>query len=192
MVFILPMEFDASSDEEVEQTMAQLSLDPMQATFEKPGDKERKHLGPLFMKGYINGKPMTKMLVDGGAVMNIMPYTTYRKLGLGEYDLIQTDMMLNNFDGAVSPARGAICVDLTIGSKTLPTTFFIISGKGSYNTLLGRDWIHANCCIRSTMHQCIAQWIGDSVEIVDADSSFSVATADLEIWSGQGIRCISR
>ena len=42
------------------------------------------------------------------------------------------------------------------------------------------------------MHQCIAQWIGDSVEIVDADSSFGVATADLEIWSGQGIRCISR
>ena len=163
----------------------------MQATFDKLGDKESKHLRPLFMKGYINGKPMTKMLVDGGAVMNIMPYTTYRKLGLGEYDLIQTDMMLNNFDGAVSPARGAICVDLTIGSKTLPTTFFIISGKGSYNTLLGRDWIHANCCIRSTMHQCIAQWIGDSVEIVDADSSFSVATADLEIWSGQGIRCIS-
>ena len=77
MVFILPMEFDASSDEEVEQTMAQLSLDPMQATFENPGDKERKHLWPLFMKGYINGKPMTKMLVDGGAAVNIMPYITY-------------------------------------------------------------------------------------------------------------------
>ena len=41
------------------------------------------------------------------------------------------------------------------------------------------------------MLQCAAQWIGDSVEIVDADSSFSVATADLEIWSGQCIRCIS-
>ena len=42
------------------------------------------------------------------------------------------------------------------------------------------------------MHQCVAQWIGDFVEIVDAYSSFSIATADLEIWSGQGIRCISR
>ena len=55
MVFVLPMEFKASSNGEAEQTMAQLSLDPMQATFEKPGDKERKHLRPLFMKGYING-----------------------------------------------------------------------------------------------------------------------------------------
>jgi len=84
MVFVLPMEFKASSDEEVEQTMAQLSLDPMQATFDKLGDKERKHLRPLFMKGYINGKSMTKMLVDGGAAVNIMLYMMYRKLGLGE------------------------------------------------------------------------------------------------------------
>src|SRR6185503_16259515 len=97
--------------------MAQFSLDPMQATFDKPDDKERKHLRPLFLKGYINDKPITKMLVDGGAAVNIMPYVTYQKFGLGEEDLIQTDMMLKNFERAVSPARGAICVDLTIGSN---------------------------------------------------------------------------
>ena len=118
--------------------------------------------------------------------------TTYRKLGLGEDDLIQTDMMLKDFEGAVSPSWGAICVDLTIGSKALLTTFFVINDKGSYSTLLGRDWIHANSCIPSTMHQCVVQWIGDFVEVVNVDSSFSIATADLEIWSGQGIRCISR
>ena len=50
MVFNLPMEFKASFDEDVEQTMAQLSLDHMQATFDKPREKERKHLKPLFMK----------------------------------------------------------------------------------------------------------------------------------------------
>ena len=71
------MKFKALSDEEVGQTMAQLSLDPMQATFEKPGDKECKHLRPLFMKGYNDGKPTTKMLDDEGAAVNIMPYTTY-------------------------------------------------------------------------------------------------------------------
>ena len=59
MVFILPMEFKAPSGEEVEPIMAQLSLDNMQATFDKSGDKERKHFWLLFMKGYINGRPMT-------------------------------------------------------------------------------------------------------------------------------------
>jgi hypothetical protein len=86
---------------------------------------------------------MTKIFIDGGAAANIMPYATYQKLGLGEEDLIQTDMMLKDFDGAVSPARGAIYVDLTIGSKTLPVS----------------DWIHANCCIPSTMHQCVIKCI---------------------------------
>jgi len=42
-------------------------------------------------------------------------------------------MMLKDFEGNVSPVKGAICVDLTIGSKILPTTFFVISGKGAYN-----------------------------------------------------------
>jgi hypothetical protein len=73
-----------------------------------------------------------------------MPYTTYRKLGKGELDLIKTDMMLKDFEGKALPAREAINDELTIGSKTLPTTFFITNGKGSYNLLLGWDWIHAN------------------------------------------------
>ena len=60
------------------------------------------------MKGYNNGKPMTKMLVDGGAAVNLMPYATYRKVGLGEEDMIQTDMMLKDIKGAVSPAKEAI------------------------------------------------------------------------------------
>ena len=46
------------------------------------------------------------MLVDGGVAVNIIPYSTYRKLGLGEDDLIQTDMLLKDFEGAVSPVRG--------------------------------------------------------------------------------------
>ena len=80
---------------------------------------------------------------------------------------------------------------MKIGSKTLPTTFFVINGKGSYNVLLGRDWIHANCCIPSTMHQCLVQWIGDSVEIVSADSSSSIAFAELPKGGYERTSCIS-
>jgi hypothetical protein len=129
----------------------------------------------------VDGGPMTKMLVDGGATVDVMPYTTYQKLGKGEEDLIMTDMMLKDFEGKASPARGAINVELMIGCKTLPTTFFIINGKGSYNLLFGQDWIHSNCCIPSTMHQYLIQWLEDTVEVVYVDSSLSVATADPQI-----------
>ena len=110
------------------------------------------------MKGFVDGTQMTKMLVDGGAAVNLMTYTTFCKLGKVLEDLLETDMMLKDFDGNASKTWGAVSVELTIEIKTLPTTLFIIDGKGTYSLLLGRDWIHANCCIPSTMHQCLFQW----------------------------------
>ena len=107
-----------------------------------------------------------------------MPYTTFCKLGKGPGDLIKTNMTLKHFGGNASKTKEAINVELTIGSKTLLTTFFVIDGKGSYSLLLGHDWIHANCCVPSTMHQCLIQWHGDNVELVHANDSISIATTD--------------
>jgi hypothetical protein len=160
MVFMLPMEFLPLSDDEEEVVLsyqvAQLALDPMMVVFKKPTDDERQHLKALFMKDRVDGQPVSKILIDRGAVINIMSYVMYQKLGKGDQDLTKTDMMLKDFEGNVSPAKGAVCVELTIGSKTFLTTFFIINGKGAYNLLLQRDWIHVNCCVPSTMHQCLA------------------------------------
>jgi len=80
---------------------------------------------------------MTNILIDGGAAINIMPYAVYQKFEKGDQDVTKTDMMLKHFEGNVSLVKGAICVELTISSKTLPTTFFVISGKGAHNLLLG-------------------------------------------------------
>src|SRR6185312_14704857 len=128
---------------------------------------------------------------DGGAAVNIMPYVMLRRLGKNQDDLTKTDMILKDFEGVVSPALGALRVDLTIGSKTLPTAIFVINGKGSYSLLLGRDWIYANFCIPSTMHQCLIQWVDDTIEIVSADSSFSVASVEGHIVSYDRMNCIS-
>ena len=124
-----------------------------QAIFDK--SVKHRHLKALYVKGFVDGKPMSKMFIDGGASVNLMPYTTFCKLGKGLEDLIETDMMLKDFGGNASKTRGAINVELTIESKTLLTTFFVIDGKGLYSLLLSHDWIHANCCVPSTMHQCL-------------------------------------
>jgi hypothetical protein len=52
---------------------------------------------PLYLRGYVNGKPLTKMFVDGGDAANVMPYTTFRKLGMGPKDLTPTSIVLNDF-----------------------------------------------------------------------------------------------
>jgi hypothetical protein len=91
------------------------------------------------LKGYVNGKPLTNMFVDGGAAVNVMPYTTFRKLGMGPGDLTPTSIILNDFAGNPLDTNGCVHVDLMIGSKTLLTTFFVIEGKEAYSFLLGRD-----------------------------------------------------
>ena len=135
MAFLLPSKFRAPVDQEVysdfdeseyEEIVAKLIV-IQQAIFDNP--VKHRHLKALYVKGFVDGKPMNKMLVDGGASVNLMSYTTFRKLGKGLGDLIETDMMLTNFGDNASKTRGAMNVELTIGSKTLLTTFFIIDGK---------------------------------------------------------------
>ena len=137
-IFILPVEFrapmDQDEDDDEEESAAQLVFQAESAIFDKP--EKHLHLKALYLKGFIDGKPMTKMLVDGGATVNLMPYTTFRKLGKGDDDLLKIDVRLQDFSGKTSDTRGAINVELTIGSKTMLTTFFIIDGKGAYSLLL--------------------------------------------------------
>ena len=135
MACLLPSEFRAPADQEVysnfdeseyEEIVAKLTV-IQQAIFDKP--VKHRHLKALYVKGFVDGKPINKILVDGGAFVNIMPYTTFRKLGKGPGDLIETDMILRDFGGNTSKTHGAMNVELTIGSKTLLTTFFVIDGK---------------------------------------------------------------
>ena len=129
MVFILPAEFRAPSKygqgesdeegygkEELGEAVAQLTLQSQQAIFNKPS--QHQHLKALYIKGFVDGKLMTKMLVDGGTAVNLMPYTMFYILGKGPGDLLETDMMLKDFGGNASKTRGAVNVELMIGSKT--------------------------------------------------------------------------
>jgi hypothetical protein len=145
----------------------------------------------MYLKGYINGHPVNKMLVDTGAVVNIMPYSVLHRLGHSAKDLIKTNVTLSDFNGQASEAQGVVNVYLTVGSKTIPTSFFIISSKSTYTVLLGRDWIHANCCIPSMMHQCLIQWDGDKVEVVHADDLIEISLAAMSAWDAEDQEPIS-
>jgi hypothetical protein len=45
--------------------------------------------------------------------------------------------------------------------------------------LLGQDWIHANGCVPSMLHQCLIQWIGDDVDLVTAKDPVCIAVAEV-------------
>jgi hypothetical protein len=189
MVFILPLEFYAPERKEL--PVAQLDFGPRPVIFEKPREKNYKRLKALYLKGFINGHPVNKMLVDTGAEVNIMSYLVLCRLGHSAEDLIKTNITLSDFNGQASEAQGVLNVDLTMGSKTVPNSFFIVSSKSTYTILLGRDWIHANCCIPSIMHQCLIQWDGDEVEVVHADDSIEISLAAMSVWDAEDQEPIS-
>jgi hypothetical protein len=189
MVFVLPAEFHARAHEEL--SVAQLDLGPRPVIFEKPQAKSYKHLKALYLKGYINGQPVNKILVDTGAAVNIMPYSVLRRLGRSTRDLIKSNVTLSDFNGQTSEAQVVLSVDLTIRNKTVLTSFFVVNSKSTYNVLLGRDWIHTNYCIPSTMHQCLIQWDGDEVQVVHADDSIEISHAAMSIWDAEDQEPIS-
>ena len=81
-----------------------------------------------------------------------MPLRMLRALGRSINDLIEIGVVMSSFTGEVSKTLGIIPIDITIGSKTALFSFFVIDSIANYNILLGRDWIHANWCVLSSLH----------------------------------------
>ena len=77
---------------------AHLDFRPREAIFQKPKDSDN-HLKALYMRGHINGKPVSRMLVDTSAIVNLMPYSLYKKLGGMDEELIKTNMTVSGVGG---------------------------------------------------------------------------------------------
>jgi hypothetical protein len=65
-----------------------------------------------------------------------MLVSLFEKLGHKDEDLERSNMSLSGFSGEPAEARGIVSKELTVGSKTMPTAFFIVDVKGWYNVLL--------------------------------------------------------
>jgi hypothetical protein len=175
-----------------EEDVVHLAFGPKEAIFQKPKVTEN-HLKALYMKGHINGKPISRMLVDGGAIVNLMPYSLFKKLGGSDDELIKTNMTISHVGGGEPMgAKGIISMELTIGSKTLATTFFVAKTQGNFSLILGRDWIHANQCVPSTLHQFLTQGVRGELEIVHGDASSCVAVADSSTMDNyENLKCLT-
>jgi hypothetical protein len=71
MVFTLPTEFRGA-----EEDVAQMCLGPKEAVFKKP-EESSQHMKPLYVQGPIDGRPISRMLIDGGTTVNLMSYSIF-------------------------------------------------------------------------------------------------------------------
>jgi hypothetical protein len=93
MVFTLSAEFRGAEEE-----VAQMCLGSKEVMFEKPKESSQ-HLKPLYVRGHINGKLISRMLVDSSATVNLMSYSIFKKLGKGDDELMKTNLTLNGVGG---------------------------------------------------------------------------------------------
>jgi hypothetical protein len=127
MVFMLSAEFRG-----IEEEIAQMCLGPREAVFEKL-EESSQHLKPLYIRGHINKRSISRMLIDSDAA-NLIPYSVFKKLGIEDDDLVKTNLTLNGVGGNLMEARVVISMELTVGSKLLATSFFVVEMQGNYSS----------------------------------------------------------
>ena len=119
---------------------------------EKTTIEMTRHIRTLYVRAYFNGKPISKVLVDNGPAVNVMPIRMFKEPERGIGDLIETEMSILAFTREIPKTLGILPIDIILGSKTSLSGFFMINSIANYNALLGRDWNHANCCVSSSLH----------------------------------------
>jgi hypothetical protein len=88
MVFTISVEFRAPTED-----IAELALGAERAVFEKAKNLGA-HMKPLFIRGHLDGTPIEHLLVHGGAGVNILLLSLFKKLGHIEGDLKRTNLSL--------------------------------------------------------------------------------------------------
>ena len=75
---------------------------PKRIIIEKPFVEATRHIRPLYIRAHLNGKPFSRILIDNGSAVNIMPSRLLHSLGKTAEELIVTDIVVAAFTGEVT------------------------------------------------------------------------------------------
>nr|KYP49162.1 hypothetical protein KK1_029096 [Cajanus cajan] len=109
--------------------------------FDSPIKDMKAHLKPLLLTLMIEGHEVNKVLVDGGATINILPRTMLKRFGKTMADLKPHNILFSDYAGKLSQPEGMSFLDVQIGSVKRTTMFIITPSKANFNVLLGHEWI---------------------------------------------------
>ncbi|KAM2033835.1 hypothetical protein PS2_015457 [Malus domestica] len=152
----------ATKDDNIKAALAEL--------FPRSSSANLHHLKPLYVTAHIEGYPVSKVFVDCGATVNIMPVNIMKALRRSNDELIPSGITISSFVGDKSQTKWVLHLAVNITGRNHMTAFFIVDSKTEYNALLSRDWIHQTNCIPSSLYQVLVFWDGKSVIVHPADS----------------------
>ena len=78
---------------------------------------------------------INKVLVDGGAAVNLMHESLLKRIGKTEKDLKPHNIILSKYGGKVGHSLGALQVSPTVGTVVRLTLFMVVPSKANFNLL---------------------------------------------------------
>ena len=77
-----------------------------------------RHIKPLYIRAHLNGRLVSKVLIDNGSMVNVMPWRMLGFLGRSISDKIEMEVAVFAFPREISKTMGILPIDITIGRKT--------------------------------------------------------------------------
>ncbi|CAN6455436.1 unnamed protein product [Victoria cruziana] len=123
------------------------------------------HTNALHLRVSIKGVNICKVLVDGGASVNVCPLRTIQEIGIQRNQIEPSIIDITGFDGHSQTPLVKIILPLSIILQDMDhmVEFHVIDVDTSYNMLLRRPWIHSQNAVASTLHQMVRWSKGKTV-----------------------------
>ncbi|RDX64786.1 hypothetical protein CR513_56613, partial [Mucuna pruriens] len=113
----------------------------------------RQHNQPLHIAVKCGDYMITKVLVDNGSSLNVLPKATLDKLSSIHVQLKASPMVVRAFDGSRRDVMGEVTLPIYIGPTLFDIVFQVMDIRPAYGCLLGRPWIHGAGAVPSSLHQ---------------------------------------
>jgi hypothetical protein len=118
---------------------------------------------------------LSRVLVDTGSSLNVMPKTTLLKLAVEGALMRPSSMVVKAFDGSRRTVVGEVDLPILIGPQLFTITFQVMDINPTYSCLLGRPWIHDVGAVTSTLHQKLKFITGDKMIVVSGQEDMMVS-----------------
>jgi len=118
---------------------------------------------------------LTRVLIDNGSSLNVMPKTTLDKISCEGAYLRPSSMVIRAFDGGRREVIREIELPIQIGPCTFQVVFQVMDILPAYSCLLGHSWIHFAGVVPSTLHQKLKFMVNDKLIIVSEEEDLLVS-----------------
>ena len=85
---------------------------------------------------------MSRILVDTGYYLNVMPKHTLFKLNIYGVMIKPSMLTVKAFDGSKRSVEGEVDLPIKIGPHVFYLSLYVMDIHLSYTCLLGRPWVH--------------------------------------------------